>query len=88
MSIPAPLLRDFNQSEDSLKKAIKVEAVLPSNTDGMTSDRQGNLYTTALTLNGLMKRDAHTGKKRPMSPTMLFPGRIHWPWVPEGIFIW
>jgi hypothetical protein len=37
-------------------------AELPSNTDGMTADRDKNLYMTALELNGLMHRNAETGK--------------------------
>ncbi len=84
LSLPTDLIRDFNQSEEAVKKAVKVEATLPSNTDGMTADRAGNLYMTALTLNGLMKRDAKTGKVS----TLVTNKDISWPdtlsWGPKG----
>lgn len=84
LSLPTALIRDFSQSEDAVKKAVKVEATLPSNTDGMTADREGNLYMTALTLNGLMKRDAKTGQVN----TFVSHNDISWPdtlsWGPKG----
>ena len=84
LSLPTALIRDFSQSEEAVKKAVKVEAILPSNTDGMTADREGNLYMTALTLNGLMKRDVRTGQ---VSPWVSHPD-ISWPdtlaWGPRG----
>ena len=84
LSLPTALIRDFSKSEDDVKKAVKVEATLPSNTDGMTADRAGNLYMTALTLNGLMKRDAKTGEVS----TFVTNNDISWPdtlsWGPKG----
>lgn len=84
LSLPTALIRDFGQTEDTVKKAVKVEATLPSNTDGMTADRAGNLYMTALTLNGLMKRDAKTGQVS----TLVTHNDISWPdtlsWGPKG----
>ncbi|MDP2808703.1 MAG: L-dopachrome tautomerase-related protein [Rhodocyclaceae bacterium] len=84
LSLPTDLIRDFSKSEDDVKKAVKVEATLPSNTDGMTADRDNNLYMTALTLNGLMKRDAKTGKVS----TFVTHDDISWPdtlaWGPKG----
>lgn len=84
LSLPTALIRDFSKSEDDVKKAVKVEATLPSNTDGMTADRAGNLYMTALTLNGLMKRDAKTGQVS----TFVSHNDISWPdtlsWGPKG----
>jgi len=62
LSLPTALIRDFGKSEDEIKKAVQVVGTMPSNTDGMTADRQNNLYLTALTLNGIMKRDAKTGQ--------------------------
>ena len=63
---------------------MKVEATLPSNTDGMTADREGNLYMTALTLNGIMKRDVKTGQVS----TFVSNDQISWPdtlsWGPNG----
>ena len=84
LSLPTTLIRDFSKSEDDVKKAVKVEATLPSNTDGMTADRAGNVYMTALTLNGLMKRDAKTGEVS----TFVTHNDISWPdtlsWGPKG----
>lgn len=84
LSLPTALIRDFSKSEDDVKKAVKVEATLPSNTDGMTADRAGNLYMTALTLNGLMKRDTKTGQVS----TFVSHNDISWPdtlsWGPKG----
>ena len=62
LSLPTAVIRDFAKSEDEVKKAVRVEGTAPSNTDGMTADRDNNLYMTALTLNGVMKRDARTGQ--------------------------
>jgi sugar lactone lactonase YvrE len=84
LSLPTALIRDFSQSEEAVKKAVKVEATLPSNTDGMTADRDGNLYMTALMLNGLMKRDVKTGQ----ISTFVTDKNISWPdtlsWGPKG----
>lgn len=84
MSVPTALLRDFSNSEAEIEKGIRVVNTLPSNTDGMTADRNGNLYLTALTLNGLMKRDAKTGKVSPFVTS----NDIAWPdtigWAPNG----
>ncbi|CAG1017143.1 hypothetical protein BURC_01766 [Burkholderiaceae bacterium] len=84
LSLPTALIRDFSKSEEDIKKAVKVEATLPSNTDGMTADRNNNLYMTALTLNGLMKRDAKTGEVS----TFVTSDEISWPdtlaWGPGG----
>ncbi|HAU5563694.1 TPA: hypothetical protein JD264_07775 [Serratia fonticola] len=80
MSVPTSLLRDFSNSEAQIEKGIKVVNTLPSNTDGMTADRAGNLYMTALTLNGLMKRDAKTGKVKPYvtDEAIAWPDTIGW----------
>ena len=84
LSLPTALLRDFSKSEDEIKGAAKVVATLPSNTDGMTADRQNNLYMTGLTLNGVMKRDAKSGKVS----TFVSDDAISWPdtlgWGPGG----
>jgi sugar lactone lactonase YvrE len=84
LSLPTALIRDFNSSEEAVKNAVKVVATLPSNTDGMTADRQGNLYMTALMLNGIMKRDVKTGAVS----TLVSNDQISWPdtvaWGPGG----
>ncbi|MCX7660772.1 MULTISPECIES: L-dopachrome tautomerase-related protein [Caldimonas] len=84
LALPTPLMRDFSKSEDEIKKAVKVVATLPSNTDGMTADRDNNLYMTALTLNGVMKRDAKSGAVS----LLVSSDEISWPdtlaWGPGG----
>ncbi|MBB6563539.1 sugar lactone lactonase YvrE [Acidovorax soli] len=84
LSLPTSVVRDFSKTEDQVKKAAKVVATLPSNTDGMTADRNGNLYMTALGLNGVMKRDAKSGKVT----TLVSSDEISWPdtlaWGPGG----
>ncbi|MBL6930872.1 MAG: SMP-30/gluconolactonase/LRE family protein [Rhodospirillales bacterium] len=61
-SLDADLLRDFKTSETVIENMVRVVTTLPSNTDGMTADRDGNVYMTALTLDGLMKLDGKTGQ--------------------------
>ena len=84
LSLPTAVIRDFGKSEDEVRNAVKVETTLPSNTDGMTADRANNLYMTALTLNGIMKRDAKTGQVS----TFVSSDAISWPdtlaWGPGG----
>lgn len=84
LSLPTAVIRDFGKSEDEVRNAVKVETTLPSNTDGMTADRADNLYMTALTLNGIMKRDAKTGQVS----TFVSSDAISWPdtlaWGPGG----
>lgn len=75
LSVPTEVLRDFTKTEDDVKAAAKVVATLPSNTDGMTSDSNGNLYMTALMLNGVMRRDAKTGEVT----TLVSDDAISWP---------
>lgn len=85
LSLPTALIRDFNKTEDEVKSAVQVVNTLPSNTDGMTADRNNNLYMTALGLNGIMKRDAATGEVR----TFASHGDVSWPdtlaWGPKGM---
>jgi sugar lactone lactonase YvrE len=84
LSLPTALIRDFGKSEDDIRKAVQVVATMPSNTDGMTADRNNNLYLTALTLNGVMKRDAKTGQVT----TYASHDDVSWPdtlaWGPKG----
>lgn len=84
LALPTALIRDVSKSEAEIAKAVQVVATLPSNTDGMTADRQNNLYMTALGLNGIMKRDAKTGAVT----TYVQHDDISWPdtlaWGPKG----
>lgn len=83
-SLPTVLLRDFDIDETVLQNAVVEVASLPSNTDGMTCDRDGNLYMTALMLNGLMRRDGESG----VLERYAYHPEISWPdtlaWGPDG----
>ncbi|WP_428268194.1 L-dopachrome tautomerase-related protein [Haliangium sp.] len=83
-SLDTALLRDFDVSEAELRSAVKLVAVLPSNTDGMTADRDGNLYMTALMHNGVMVRDAESGRidSLVIHPEMSWPDTLAW--GPDG----
>jgi hypothetical protein len=41
--------------EAELQAAVRAEVMLPSNTDGLTTDKDGNAYLTALQLNSVLK---------------------------------
>ena len=79
-SLDTSLLRDFSVPEASLQAAVRQAAILPSNTDGMTADREGNVYMTALTLNGLMKFDParNTVERFVYDKTMVWPDTFSW----------
>jgi sugar lactone lactonase YvrE len=79
-SIETALLRDFNRSDSELQASVKSVANLPSNTDGMTSDRENNLYMTGLTINGIMKLDAKTGDvtRLTYNEKMIWPDTLAW----------
>lgn len=83
-SLPTELLRAFDTNETVIENAVDVAAVLPSNTDGMTADNAGNIYMTALSLDGVMKFDEST---REVSRFVHHP-EMNWPdtlaWGPEG----
>jgi sugar lactone lactonase YvrE len=79
-SLDTALLRDNTVSEQTLQANVKRVAALPSNTDGMTGDRDGNIYMTALTLNGLMKYDPRKGSVERFAyhPEMVWPDTLTW----------
>lgn len=83
-SLDTALLRDFSTSETTLRTSVKRVATLPSNTDGMVADRKGNLYMTALEMNGLTFRDVKTGKISTYvsNPEMVWPDTLAW--APDG----
>ena len=83
-ALDTALLRDFSTPEAALRTAVREVAVLPSNTDGMTADNDGNLYITALMLNGLLYRDAATGAISHLivHPEMVWPDTLAW--GPDG----
>jgi sugar lactone lactonase YvrE len=80
--VPTSLLRDFSSPEAAIKVAVQSQQI-PSNTDGLTADRAGNLYLTALTMNGVLKRDAAGNVS-----TLFSSPDISWPdtlaWGPQG----
>ena len=79
-----PLLRDAKVSESELQAAVRVEVVLPSNTDGLTADKDGNVYLTALQLNGVLKWDPSTRRLTQVAyhPEMAWPDTLAW--APDG----
>jgi len=79
-SIETAILRDFSRSEAEIQASVKEVTTLPSNTDGMTADRDNNLYMTGLTINGIMKRDAKTGDVTRLAydDTMIWPDTLAW----------
>lgn len=79
-SLPTALLRDFSTNETTVENAVREELVLPSNTDGMTSDSKGNLYLTALTLDGILKYDTHSRELTRFvhHPEMNWPDTLAW----------
>ena len=83
-ALDTALLRDFETPEHVLRTAVREVAVLPSNTDGMTADNDGNLYMTGLMLNGLMYMDAETGEVSSffVHPDMVWPDSLAW--GPDG----
>ncbi|MET1416012.1 L-dopachrome tautomerase-related protein [Roseibium sp. HPY-6] len=83
-SLPTELLRNFEINETVIENAARVEATLPSNTDGMTADNAGNIYMTALSLDGIMKFDESTGQVTRFvhHPEMNWPDTLAW--GPDG----
>jgi sugar lactone lactonase YvrE len=83
-SLPTALLRDAKVSEAELQGAIRTEVVLPSNTDGLTADNDGNVYLTALQLNGVLKWDTNTRRLSQVGyhPEMSWPDTLAW--APDG----
>lgn len=63
---------------------MRLAAILPSNTDGLTADRAGNVYLTALQLNSIMKYDPTTGRVMRLAyhPEMVWPDTLAW--GPDG----
>jgi sugar lactone lactonase YvrE len=74
----------FYVREKEIEEAVRLVTTLPSNTDGMTADRDNNIYMTALTLNGLMKLNAETG----LVERFVFHREMSWndtlAWGPDG----
>ncbi len=83
-ALDTALLRDFSVPEAKISASVRTVGTLPSNTDGMVADRDGNIYMSALTLDGIMRRDAATG-----AVTMVAQDEaMGWPdtlgWGPDG----
>lgn len=83
-ALPTELLRNFETNETVIENAARVAATLPSNTDGMTADNDGNIYMTALSLDGVMKYDESTGQVSRFAhhPEMNWPDTLAW--GPDG----
>ncbi len=67
-----------------IENAVTVETALPANTDGMTADNAGNIYMTALLLDGVMRFDEATGAVTRFAhhPEMNWPDTMTW--GPDG----
>ena len=74
------LLRDMTTSETVIEHAVDLVTALPSNTDGMTADAEGNIYLTALSLDGVMKLDGKTDQlsRFIFDPEMKWPDTLAW----------
>lgn len=83
-SLPTALLRDLKVSEAELEAAVRAEVVLPSNTDGLTADKDGNIYLTALQLNSVLKWEPATRRLSRIAyhPEMVWPDTLAW--APDG----
>jgi sugar lactone lactonase YvrE len=79
-SVSTALLRDPAVSEVVLQSNVKRVACLPSNADGLTADRAGNVYLTALTLDGLLKYNPQRGtlQRFVYHPEMVWPDTLSW----------
>ncbi|MCT7376651.1 major royal jelly family protein [Chelativorans salis] len=83
-SLPTALLRDPKVSESELQAAVRTEVVLPSNTDGLTADKDGNIYLTALQLNSVLKWEPANRRLSRVAyhPEMAWPDTLAW--APDG----
>lgn len=83
-SLPTALLRDPKVSDAELQSAVRAEVVLPSNTDGLTADKDGNVYLTALQLNSVLKWEPVTRSLSRIAyhPEMVWPDTLAW--APDG----
>jgi len=83
-SLPTALLRDPKVSEAELQAAVRAEVALPSNTDGLNADKDGNVYLTALQLNSVLKWEPATRRLSRIAyhPEMVWPDTLAW--APDG----
>lgn len=79
-AVPTAVLRDPKATEQQVRMAVRQEARLISNTDGMTCDRDNNVIMTGLMINGLQIRDAKTGQVGTffIHPEMSWPDTLSW----------
>lgn len=63
-ALPTVLLRDDHASDASLSAAIRDLGDIGGNTDGIVTDRKGNLYITDVTRNGIVRYDPSTKSMR------------------------
>lgn len=82
-SVPTALLRDMATPEATIRAAVRAESI-PSNTDGLSADRDNNVYLTALTMNGVLKRDASTGAVAPLFTSDDISWADTLAWGPDG----
>lgn len=83
-AVETAILRDPSATPVAIRAAVRTVATLTSNTDGITADRDGNLYLTALSQNAILRRDAKTGAVATLAqdPAMVWPDTLAW--GPDG----
>lgn len=57
-AMPTAVLRNFRSSESKIAAAVRKLGKVDGNTDGIVTDRRGNLYITDVTHNGIARFDA------------------------------
>ncbi len=77
-SLPTQLLRDAKTSDTQLASSVRNLDAVGGNTDGITVDKQGRVYITDVTRNGIVRYD-------PIAKTMRLLAAddgVHWPDTP------
>lgn len=77
-AIPTALLRDPHAGPARLAAAVRDLGEVGGNTDGIVTDRQGRLYITDVTRNGIVRHDPHSGAMTLLAAD----ARVVWPDTP------
>lgn len=77
-ALPTALLRDRNAGAPQLAAAVRDLGEVGGNTDGIVTDRQGRLYITDVTRNGIVRYEPSTGTMALLAAD----AGVHWPDTP------
>jgi sugar lactone lactonase YvrE len=77
-AIPTALLRDPRARPATLAAAVRDLGDVGGNTDGIVTDKAGNLYITDVTRNGIVRYDPRTGALALQAAS----DGVHWPDTP------